>query len=119
METLLESLAQFISLDQELSPGREETHSSSLAPALCLKTRDTVCPLKMVPLHSQLHLSGEEYDFELGKLFHEKYFRAEDAGDFTCQVATKDLMEQTFTIEIKGEWNTMIIYRMSEQQLSH
>ena len=105
LETLLESLAQFISLDQESSPGREETHSSSLAPALCLKTRDTVCPLKMVPLHSQLLWSGKEYDFEERKVFHEKYFRAEDAGDFTCQVATKDLMEQTFTIEIKGEWN--------------
>ena len=26
----------------------------------------------------------------------------EDAGDFTCQVATADMMEQTFTIEIKG-----------------
>ena len=30
------------------------------------------------------------------------YCSPEDAGDFTCQVATADMMEQTFTIEIKG-----------------
>ena len=29
--------------------------------------------------------------------------RYEDAGEFTCQVATQDMMEQIFTIEIKGK----------------
>ena len=39
--------------------------------------------------------------------------RAEDAGDYTCQVATKDPMEQTFTIEIKCESLDTVMCEMS------
>jgi len=36
-------------------------------------------------------------------------FKYDDAGDFTCQVATQDMMEQKFTIEIKAPPNVRIL----------
>jgi len=41
----------------------------------------------------------------------------EDAGDFTCQVATADMMEQTFTIEIKAPPSVRISNKPSSGEL--